>query len=281
MTTITQPGPTARLQAIQAVLRRHHSTDVSAIAAIDPVAKIVAAPKPIIAKPVAAAISPAAAPASAPKATAPLQPAPPAAVVAHAIRTDPKLKGMEDIGLAMLDDPDLKGVDGAGLVKLLHAVDPHVYRAAMDKAAVAAAKGNSDAVWERAYAAIGHSLGVTPSAAKILGNQARFGAPTAGVRAVRDRHASEFLTEQASRVLANQRAFGGGKRSKAEVDAVWARAFAMNDQNRRAPTDGATAAQKILANQQAFGCGKRPQQDSSADAVWDRAYASLRRDDGK
>lgn len=70
----------------------------------------------------------------------------------------------------------------------------------------------ADAVWDRAYARIAEERGVTTTAAKILIAQTRISPPSA----------------KAQQILANQRAFGGGKRSDAdaEADSVWGRAWA-------------------------------------------------------
>ncbi len=75
--------------------------------------------------------------------------------VALAVRTNPKLKGMEDIALHMLDeDRDLKGVSGDGIVKLMLRVDPTTYRAEMAERERQATRARSGAVWDRAIAAV-------------------------------------------------------------------------------------------------------------------------------
>ncbi|MBW8296172.1 hypothetical protein [Sphingopyxis sp.] len=70
----------------------------------------------------------------------------------------------------------------------------------------------ADAVWDRAYARIAKDRGINATSAKILVAQQGITPPTA----------------TAQKILANQRAFGGGKRSAADerADSVWDRAWA-------------------------------------------------------
>lgn len=76
----------------------------------------------------------------------------------------------------------------------------------------------ADAVWDRAYAMIAKDRGVNTTAAKLLVAQRGISPPTA----------------KAQQILANQRAFGGGKRSSADerADSVWDRAWASVSQRK-------------------------------------------------
>ncbi|SKB85329.1 hypothetical protein [Sphingopyxis flava] len=78
-----------------------------------------------------------------------------AETVALAVRTDPSLKGAEDIALFMLDeDPELKSVGGDGIVKLMRGVDRKAYRASMAGQQRAKRQAEIDAMWERAVVAV-------------------------------------------------------------------------------------------------------------------------------
>lgn len=74
----------------------------------------------------------------------------------------------------------------------------------------------ADAVWDRAYARIAKDRGINTTAAKVLVAQSGISPPTA----------------KAQQILANQRAFGGGKRTEAGADSVWDRAWAAISQNK-------------------------------------------------
>lgn len=116
------------------------------------------------AKPVAKSATP---PAAKPAAAAP----PPrklgrAETVANAVRTDPKLKGMEDIGLHMLDDPDLKGLSGDGVVRCMQGIDATTYRATMAEQERKARAARADAIWDRARASIDGSPAASATASK-------------------------------------------------------------------------------------------------------------------
>lgn len=150
-----------------------------------------------------------------------------AEVVALAFRSNPKIQGMQDIALHMLDDPDLKGLSGDSIVKQLGQIDATSYRAIMAKEQEQARAASADATWSKAWGAIAQQRGVTDNAAKILHNQARYGWSTAGVREARASQGDAFRTEKANQILANQRAFGSGKSSaKAKADAIWDKAYA-------------------------------------------------------
>lgn len=78
-----------------------------------------------------------------------------AETVALALRSDPKLKGMEDIAIHMLDDdPDLKGLSGDGVVKCLETIDAAKYRADMAEEKRKASAAAADATWSRAIAKV-------------------------------------------------------------------------------------------------------------------------------
>lgn len=150
-----------------------------------------------------------------------------AEVVALAFRSNPKIQGMQDIALHMLDDPDLKGLSGDSIVKQLGQIDASSYRAIMAKEQEQARAASADATWSKAWGAIAQQRGVTDNAAKILHNQARFGWATAAVKETRASQGDAFRTDDANKILATQRAFGGGKPSSdAKADSVWARAYA-------------------------------------------------------
>lgn len=75
-------------------------------------------------------------------------------VVALAFRNDPKIQGMQDIALHMLDDPDMKGLSGEAVVRCLTGIDANKYRAAMAEEERKARVARADAVWDRARASI-------------------------------------------------------------------------------------------------------------------------------
>lgn len=77
-----------------------------------------------------------------------------AETVANAVKSDPKLKGMEDIGLHLLDDPDLKGLSGDGIVRCIQGIDPAAYRATMAEEQRKASVAHADGVWSRAIAKV-------------------------------------------------------------------------------------------------------------------------------
>lgn len=74
----------------------------------------------------------------------------------------------------------------------------------------------ADAVWDRAYAMIAKDRGINTTAAKVLVAQRGISPPTA----------------KAQQILANQRAFGGGKRTETRADSVWDRAWTAISQNK-------------------------------------------------
>lgn len=148
-----------------------------------------------------------------------------AETVANAVRTDPKLAGMEDIGLHILDDPDLKGLSGDGIVRCMQGIDPAKYRAAMAEEKRKASVAHADGVWSRARASIDGTGVATTAPAKNINPDAqgrKLSASEARADAVWDR-ARASIDPDRHPVTADEKPAVGHKPSA--VDAIWERAY--------------------------------------------------------